>query len=298
MNTAPATDPVIDVASLLQQLAGPRPPRLIDARCPPVVAGGERDAGRQAWAAGHLPGAVHADLETDLSAPVQPVGDAGRHPLPDPQRFARQLGQWGIGPDTPVVVYDANDGSMAAARLWWLLRLYGHRAVAVLDGGVAAWQAAGQTLTTAPPPVLPLPSYPGTPDMGQVVDVAEVAARVAAGQAGWLLDARAPARFAGHSEPVDPVAGHVPGALNLPYASLVAAGRLLLPAQVRARVAALGLQGAPSDWVLMCGSGVTACHLQLALAHAGLTGARVYAGSWSGWIADSVRPVATDAPVA
>lgn len=291
MNTASASAPLIDVPTLLQRLAGSRPPVLVDARCPPVVAGGDRLAGRKAWAAGHLPGALHADLETELAAAVTQVSAAGRHPLPDEAGFVHRLGQWGIGPDTPVVVYDADDGSMAAARLWWLLRLLGHREVAVLDGGIEAWLAAGRPLEATPPQVEALGPYPARFDMDQVAGVDEVAARVASGQGGWLLDARAPARFAGLHEPVDPVAGHVPGALNLPYASLVGNGRLLAPAIIRARVQAAGAAGGPADWVLMCGSGVTACHLLLALEHAGLHGARVFAGSWSGWIADSVRPV-------
>lgn len=292
MSTGTVSGPLIDVATLVRQLAGPRPPVLVDARCPPVVAGGDRRAGHAAWAAGHLPGAVHADLDVDLAAPVQPVGDAGRHPLPAEADLAATLGGWGITPDTPVVVYDADDGSMAAARLWWLLRAFGHGQVRVLDGGVEAWQAAGQPLDTAVPEPQVQPPYPGRYDSGQLAGIDEVAARVAAGVGGWLLDARAPARYAGFHEPVDPVAGHVPGALNLPYASLVGDGRLLPPATIRARVQALPLSGAPRDWVVMCGSGVTACHLLLALEHAGLGGARLFAGSWSGWASDSRRPVA------
>lgn len=285
---------LIDVPTLRAWLHAGLRLRLIDARCAPAIGGGDRAAGHKAWQAGHLPGALHADLDQDLAAPAASAPGQGRHPLPEQAAFNAALGRWGIDTDTTVVVYDAADGSMAAARLWWLLRLLGHQRVVVLDGGVAAWSAAGLALDTDIPVVAGLPPYPGRFDRQQMVDADQVLARLGQGP-GWLLDARAPARFAGHSEPVDPVAGHVPGALNLPYATLVEQGRLLAPEQIRARV--LPLLGATElrDVVLMCGSGVTACHLLLALEHAGLHGARVYPGSWSGWIADSLRPVATTA---
>lgn len=287
---------LVDVATVQAWLQQGRGLRLVDARCAPAVGGGDRAAGRRAWQAGHLPGAVHADLETDLAAPAASAPGQGRHPLPEQAAFCASLGCWGIGVDTPVVVYDAADGSMAAARLWWLLRLLGHRQVAVLDGGVAAWTAAGLAVETGAPVVPALPPYPGCYELSRVVTAAQVQARLGQ-RPGWLLDARAAARFAGDTEPVDAVAGHVPGALNLPYAALTAQGRLLPPAQVRQQLAAVLGDRVPagmalSDTVLMCGSGVTACHLLLALEHAGLTGAKVFAGSWSGWISDSMRPVA------
>lgn len=285
---------VVDVPTLQAWLQAGHALRLIDARCAPATGGGDRAAGRKAWQAGHLPGALHADLDLDLAAPAASAPGQGRHPLPGQEAFNAALGRWAIAPDTTVVIYDAADGSMAAARLWWLLRLLGHTRVLVLDGGVAAWTAAGLALHTDTPVVAPLPPYPGRFDPSQVVNAGQVLARL--GQApGWLLDARAPARFAGEQEPVDPVAGHVPGALNLPYAALVEQGRLLPPAQIRARVQQVLGHANVQDTVLMCGSGVTACHLLLALESAGLHGARVYAGSWSGWIADSLRPVAVGA---
>jgi len=247
-------------------------------------------SGAGAYAQGHIPGALHADLNGDL-ADMGKRGH-GRHPLPDSDVFAARLGQWGIGADTQVVVYDAADGSMAAARLWWLLRLIGHARVAVLDGGLAAWQAAGLPLTTALPQVTALPPYPGRFDPRQIASAEEVQARLKHAP-GWLLDARAGERFRGEVEPLDPVAGHVPGAVNRPFALNVHDGRLRPAADLRAALQPLLGSHAPEQVVLMCGSGVTACHLLLALEVAGLSGARIYADSWSGWVDDSSRPVAT-----
>jgi thiosulfate/3-mercaptopyruvate sulfurtransferase len=181
---------------------------------------------------------------------------------------------------------------MAAARLWWLLRLIGHARVAVLDGGVTAWQAAGLALTTDRPVVEPLPPYPGRFDRARIATVDEVAARLKHAP-GWLLDARAGERFRGEVEPLDPVAGHVPGAVNRPFALNVADGRLRPAPDLRAALQPLIGTHAPEQVVLMCGSGVTACHLLLAMEVAGLHGAKVYADSWSGWVSDPTRPVAT-----
>lgn len=263
-------------------------PRLLDARFALV----DPQSGAQAYAQGHLPGAVQADLNRDL-ADMGRVGH-GRHPLPDSDAFAATLGQWGIGPDTQVVVYDGGDGSMAAARAWWLLRLIGHTRVAVLDGGVAAWQAAGLPLSTEPAQVAALPPYPGRFDQRQVVSAEEISARLAHAP-GWLLDARAGERFRGEVEPLDPVAGHVPGAVNRPFGLNVQAGRLRPADELRAALQPLIGSHDPGQVVVMCGSGVTACHLLLAMEVAGLHGARVYADSWSGWVSDSTRPVATGA---
>ena len=287
--TATAEPVLIDVATLQAWQADGRPLCVLDARADPVN-GSAPGSGRAAWQQAHIPGAQHADLDTQLSDCR--IQGQGRHPLPGEAAFNHQLGQWGIDPQTWVVACDATDGSLAAARLWWLLRLHGHRRVVVLDGGLAAWTQAGGVLTERCPPVPALGDYPGRRDPSRLVQAGQVLARI--GQApGWLLDARAPERFAGVHEPIDPVAGHVPGALNLPYARLVADGRLLPPAQIRQQVQALVGHTDLGDTVLMCGSGVTACHLLLALEHAGLPGARVYPGSWSGWIADSLRPVAS-----
>ncbi len=247
------------------------------------------DAGEQAWRAAHLPGAGHAHLDHDLSDHRKPPS-LGRHPLPDAVDFNRTLARLGVTPQSQVVAYDAGDGSMAAARLWFLLRLMGHHRVAVLDGGVAAWQALGLPMETSAPAIVP-GGYGGAFDAGRIASTDDVAARL--GDApGWLLDARAPERFRGELEPIDPVAGHIPGALNRPLAANLHDGRLRSPAALRADFLALIGRRAPADVVMSCGSGVTACHNLLAMAHAGLDGARLYAGSWSGWVSDPARPVA------
>lgn len=285
----------VDLAATLGQ-AGTR---VLDARATASTAVRVMDArfaladpqsGAQAYAQGHLPGALHADLDRDL-ADLSKTGH-GRHPLPDSDTFAATLGRWGIAPDTQVVVYDAADGSMAAARLWWLLRLIGHAHVQVLDGGFAAWQAAGLPVTATLPQVSPLPPYPGRFDRSRIASVEEVQARLKHAP-GWLLDARAGERFRGEVEPLDPVAGHVPGAVNRPFALNVHDGRLRPADDLRAALQPLIGTHAPDEVVLMCGSGVTACHLLLAMDVAGLEGARIYADSWSGWVSDPSRPVAT-----
>lgn len=301
MNAFPSPwTPLVDVATLAQMLEH-GDARLLDARATASTAVrlldarfalGDPHAGAAAYAQGHLPGALQADLDRDL-ADLGKRGQ-GRHPLPDSDAFAARLGAWGIGPETPVVVYDAGDGSMAAARAWWLLRLIGHARVAVLDGGLAAWQAAGLPLSTAVPEVTALPAYPRRFDPAQVVSAEQVQARIG-GAPGGLLDARAGERFRGEVEPLDPVAGHVPGAVNRPFALNVDNGRLRPAAELRAALQPLIGTHAPDDVVVMCGSGVTACHLLLAMEVAGLPGARVYAGSWSGWVSDPARPVATGA---
>lgn len=294
------TTPLIDVTALAQALDDGAT-RLMDARATASAAPTLRvvdarfsladpQSGAALYAQGHLPGALYADLNRDLSDPGR-TGH-GRHPLPDSDAFAARLGAWGIGPETEVVVYDAGDGSMAAARLWWLLRLIGHAQVRVLDGGFAAWQAAGLPVTAALPQVSPLPPYPGRFDRRQIASVEEVQARLKHAP-GWLIDARAGERFRGEVEPLDPVAGHVPGAVNRPFALNVHEGRLRPAEDLRAALQPLIGTHAPDEVVLMCGSGVTACHLLLAMEAAGLEGARIYADSWSGWVSDASRPVAT-----
>ena len=180
---------------------------------------------------------------------------------------------------------------MAAARMWWLLKLLGHARVAVLDGGMAAWRAAGLPETTEASPAVAAADYPASFDYEAVVDADDVLSRLHQSP-GWLLDARAPERFRGDVEPLDRVAGHVPGAVNRPYAHNLRDGRFKPSDELRGELAPLLRGHAPEDVVLMCGSGVTACHLLLALEYAGLPGARVYAGSWSGWISDPSRPTA------
>lgn len=278
---------LVDATTLQANLQDPQL-RLLDARF--VLS--DPTAGAQAYAQSHLPNAPHADLNGDLAD--LSVAGQGRHPLPDAARFAARLGAWGIGPAHQVVVYDAGDGSMAAARLWWMLKLLGHQRVAVLDGGLAAWRSAAGALTAEPAQVQALPPYPASFNATGIVDAAQVHARL--GEApGWLIDARAPERYAGQAEPVDPVAGHVPGAVNHPYALNLQDGAFKPAPELRALLQPLLGTRDPSELVLMCGSGVTACHLLLAFEHAGLQGPRVYAGSWSGWISDPARPVAVSA---
>ncbi|GAB2494356.1 sulfurtransferase [Arenimonas alkanexedens] len=252
----------------------------------------DADAGEQAWREAHLPGAGYAHLDRDLSDHRRPAA-WGRHPLPDAADFCALLVRLGITPEHQVVAYDAGDGAMAAARFWWLLRLLGHERVAVLDGGLAAWTARGLPLDALLPARAP-GRYTGDFDPRQVVGTDEILARLDEAP-GWLVDARAAERFRGEVEPLDPVAGHIPGALNRPFTANLSDGRFK-PAPMLAAEFHTVLSGrAASELVLSCGSGVTACHHALAMAHAGLPGARVYAPSWSGWVSDRDRPVATGA---
>lgn len=246
--------------------------------------------GRLRYLESHIAGAVFADLNQDLSAPIVP-GKTGRHPMPETSVFAATAGRLGISPEMQVVVYDDMGGAMAA-RLWWMLRLMGHDAVAVLDGDWRAWQreqrptAQGEE-TRAPQPFQPHPRE------GWLVDVAEVAARLG-DPALRLFDARATDRFRGENETIDPVAGHIPGAVSAPYAENLDAEGYFLPREALAARFHTLLGDAPvEDAVFYCGSGVSAAHNLLALAHAGLGTARLYAGSWSEWITDPARPVAT-----
>src|SRR5690606_37169887 len=258
---------LVDVPALAARLDDPQL-RLLDARA--VLA--DPQAGAAAFAVSHLPRARHADLDRDLSD--HDVQGEGRHPLPRAEDFARRVGEWGIAPEHQVVVYDAGDGSMAAARAWWLLRLLGHARVAVLDGGLAAWRAAGLPESGdgagAPAPLPPYPS-PGY-DQARIATAADVLQRLGE-PAGWLLDARGAERFRGEVEPIDPVAGHVPGAVNRPFTLNLRDGRFRPAQELRAELEPLLHGWAPPDAVLMCGSGVTACHLLLAMEHAGLSGA-------------------------
>ncbi|MEJ2645304.1 MAG: sulfurtransferase [Gammaproteobacteria bacterium] len=250
-------------------------------------------AGRRAYDRGHIPGACYADLDRDLSGPV--TADSGRHPLPDPAQLARRLGNWGVDERTQVVAYDDAGGAIAA-RLWWLLHWLGHEKAALLDGGLDQWQRDGHPVTDRVAARAPR-TFAGRANPDGTVDTEALSAALAAGKCR-LVDARGTERFRGEHEPIDPVAGHVPGAVNVPYSrNLDAHGCFRSAAELQALYAgALGTAPA-SEVVTMCGSGVTACHTLLALEIAGWEGARLYAGSWSEWIRDPARPVAgTAAP--
>jgi thiosulfate/3-mercaptopyruvate sulfurtransferase len=293
-------DLLISAPALAAELAGEPVPVLLDVRWrlpgPPGI-----DSYRE----GHLPDAVFADLDRDLAGPP---GPAGRHPLPDPAAFQAAMRAAGVSQDRPAVVYDDGD-AMAAARAWWTLRYFGHRDVRVLDGGYRAWTGAGLPVTAAGP--VPEPGdFTAEPGHMPVLDAAGAQATA---RAGLLLDARAGERYRGEAEPVDPVAGHIPGAVSAPTAGNANPdGTFRDPAELAARFAALGAvpeestrdeastgspnAGAPPVTLTgtYCGSGVTAAHEVLALALAGIPAA-LYVGSWSGWITDPARPVATGA---
>lgn len=240
--------------------------------------------GYEAWLQGHIPGAVYAHLEEDLSGP--PLTDCGRHPLPSADALTETFSRLGIGPVTQVVAYDAAGGSMAA-RLWWLLRYMGHERVAVLDGGWPAWQAAGMPQDPGEERCEPA-EFEGSPRHEWLVTLADV------GKAALLIDSRDPARYRGEVEPIDPVAGHVPGAINRNWQdNLDEQGRFLPPEELRQGLLATLAGTPPPEAVFYCGSGVTACHNLLAAAHAGLPEPKLYAGSWSEWCSDPGRPVAT-----
>jgi len=248
------------------------------------------DPGKAArdYASAHLPGAVFASVDEDLSD----LGKKGlgRHPLPDADAFSRVLGRWGWTAPMQVVAYDAANGALSAARLWWMMRLAGHRDVAVLDGGFAAWTGAGLPLSD----VVPQRARTRVAvqfDPSQIVYTGELLREQANG--GLLIDARAAPRYRGEVEPIDPVAGHVPGAINRPFAAnLLADGRFKSAEALRAEFSALIDGHDPGTVMHMCGSGVTACHNLLAMEHAGIPGSRVYAPSWSGWISDPAHAVA------
>jgi len=249
------------------------------------------EAGRDGYLAGHLPGARYADLKHDLSA--APTLTSGRHPLPDPAAFAARLREWGVNRDSQVIAYD-DDNGMFAARLWWMLRWLGHDAAAVLDGGLQRWRQLGLPIVSDVPAARG-GSFVARPRPDLAVD-AEAVAACAADPQCRLLDARAPERYRGEVEPIDAVAGHVPGARNHPVSTNIGPdGRMLPPQELRQRLLA-SLHGVATErTIAMCGSGVTACELLLAMEHAGLRGARLYPGSWSEWSRDPARPVAKGA---
>lgn len=272
-------NPLVTVAELADALAVGAPPTLLDVRWrlggPPGI---------DTYRAGHIPGAVYIDLDTQLAGPP---GSGGRHPMPAAAEFAAVMRAAGVSADGSVVVYDDGDSTIAA-RAWWLLRYFGHNRVRVLDGGFRAWQASQPASTQAATPLAG--DFRAEPGHMPLLD-ADGAAGVA--RSGVLLDARAPARYRGETEPVDAVAGHIPGALSAPTAENVTAQGFFRPAaELRARFGDLGVHAADGDVAAYCGSGVTAAHEVLALELAGIRAA-LYIGSWSNWIADANRPVAT-----
>jgi thiosulfate/3-mercaptopyruvate sulfurtransferase len=249
----------------------------------------DTEAGRRAYAQGHIPGALYAHLDEDLCAPIIP-GQTGRHPLPDKDFMTQKFSSWGIDEGVQVVAYDDKTG-MVASRLWWMLRSLGHTRVAVLDGGFADWTALPEASVSLDVPIVePRKFHPGA-QIGQVFSADDVE-RIRQDAAFVLVDSREAFRYRGESEPIDPVAGHIPGAVNAFFMeNLDEEGRFLPAEQLRQRFLPL-LDGRPAEQsVFYCGSGVSACHNLLAIAHAGLGDAGLYAGSWSEWITDPQRPV-------
>jgi thiosulfate/3-mercaptopyruvate sulfurtransferase len=249
------------------------------------------DAGQRAYAEVHIPGARYAHLDNDLSSPI--TATSGRHPLPDAQLLAEKLGRWGVGRRTQVVAYDGGAGAVAA-RLWWLLRWLGHSAVAVLDGGLSNWQREQRPLTSSAPAITPA-VFEATIDQSLWVPTS-IVEQLRTQDSHLVLDARSAPRFKGAVEPIDKVAGHIPGAVNRPFDNNVDAQGCFLGRDLLRRQFQELLQGrGPAQVINMCGSGVTACHNILAMERAGLSGAKLYPGSWSEWIRDSRRPVTKEA---
>jgi thiosulfate/3-mercaptopyruvate sulfurtransferase len=247
----------------------------------------DEEWGLQQYVASHIPGAAYAHLGRDLAG--KKTGDNGRHPLPDPDALRRTFGRLGIASGVQVVVYDQDTG-LFASRLWWLLRWMGHEAVAVLDGGFAKWVAEGYP-TKSGEEHHALREFVGAPRVGWTMSAGEVAA--AARKPDWrIVDARAPERYRGESEPIDRVAGHIPGAVNHFYKrNLDERGIFRTPEELRAAARETLGETPPERVICYCGSGVTACHILLALEHGGLRGGKLYPGSWSEWSSDPSRPV-------
>lgn len=247
-------------------------------------------AGELAYQQSHLPGAVYAHLERDLSDMGK--HGQGRHPWPDAADFTARLGAWGITPRHQVVTYDDGDGALAA-RAWFLLRSLGHEKVAVLDGGWSRWTGLGLPVDSRTQQPITGKYPPASFDDARLLDAEAVQARMQDGD--LLLDARSAERFRGENENIDRVPGHIAGAVSRPYAENLTAGRFKSPMQLADELRAVLCAHAPEQTIVMCGSGVTACHHLLALERAGLKGAKLFTGSWSGWIADPARPVAIGA---
>lgn len=244
--------------------------------------------GERAYAEGYIPGAHYLHLDHDLSSPITPL--SGRHPLPEVDTLTAKLASLGLNTDTQVVAYDDSGGAMAV-RVWWLLRWLGHKAVAVLDGGFPVWQQQQGKLQTETPMVVQAGNFQPHLQSNFIVSTQQLLE-----SAEWLvIDARAPERFRGEKEPIDPVAGTIPGAVNRPLTDNLHNGLFKPAEQLRAEWESILAGTDPEKVVHMCGSGVTACHNQLALEIAGITGTRLYPGSWSEWIRDPARPVARSA---
>lgn len=272
---------LVDTATLAARLLDPR---LVVVDCRFDLA--DPGAGERAYLAAHVPGAVFVDVERDLSGPKGPT--TGRHPLPAGDVLIDTLRRLGIDSTSQVVAYDQDSGGFAS-RLWWLLRWLGHDAVAVLDGGWAKWTAEGRE-ARAGAETRPAGGFSGRPRAGMLMSADEVAA--VSSRSDWrVLDSRAPERYRGDVEPIDPVAGHIPGAVNRFFGANVSNGRFRDPADLREAFTSLLGDTPPERIVCYCGSGVTACQNLLALEHAGLFGGKLYAGSWSEWVSDPTRPV-------
>lgn len=275
---------LITVDALMQHLSDPHW-TIIDCR----FSLGEPELGRREYEEAHIPGALYAHLDEDLSGPIVP-GRTGRHPLPDPEQAAQRFGSWGIGPRQQVVAYDAAGGAIAA-RLWWMLRWLGHDEVAVLDGGWQEWQRQDYPVkegveTAQATTFIPRPREACTASV-QEVDVRRHDPDF------LVVDSRSADRYRGENETIDPIAGHIPGAISLPYAgNLDESGRFRSGKALRERFKDALQDVSPEQAIFYCGSGVSAAHNLLALTHAGLGDARLYAGSWSEWITDPSRPVA------
>ena len=282
--SGPARQTLLTGVRELAASLGDRQLRIVDCRFDLMAP----EAGREAWQEAHIPGAVYADLDRDLSGPV--TADTGRHPLPAVERACETFSKFGIDADTRVVAYDDASGAIAA-RAWWLLRWLGHRNVTVLDGGLQAWRSANLPLESGVQDVAPR-NFPATAGAGRVLTSQDIAANLAASRDFVLIDARDAARYRGDAEPIDAKAGHIPGAKNLPFTECLREDGTWLDADsLRGRLQPLISDVEKAPWAVMCGSGVTACHLAISGLLAGYSEPGVYVGSWSEWIRDPRRPI-------